>query len=92
MMGSRRIHPLPNDWHKIKKEVFARDGYQCVQIRQDGNRCYNTEQLECDHIGDPTVHELYNLQTLCKGHHAAKTGSQAGQMSVLSRKGRFLTE
>lgn len=86
-MPSRRLSPLPRDWHKTKQLVFARDGYQCVAIRQDGNRCYERMNLECDHIGDRDDHSLDNLQTLCKGHHASKTGSEAGQMSVLRRFG-----
>lgn len=86
-MPSRRLSPLPKGWYKTKQLVFARDGYQCVWIREDGNRCYNTTELECDHIGDRDNHELDNLRTLCKGHHLMVTGRQAGKMSVLRRFG-----
>ena len=86
-MPSRRISPLPPNWPNIREAVFMRDGYRCVQIRNDGNRCYNVNELECDHIGDRDDHSMDNLQTLCKGHHAAKTGRQGAQMSVLRRFG-----
>lgn len=86
-MGSRRTTPLPSNWYSIRQRIIARDGHRCVWIRSDGNRCYNTEQLEVDHIGDNTDHSDENLRTLCKAHHAAVTGRQGGKMSVLRRFG-----
>lgn len=86
-MPSRRITPLPKGWYVIKKRIKERDAYRCTWIRSDGNRCYNTTELEVDHIGDPDDHSDDNLRTLCKGHHASRTGAQAGKMSVLRRFG-----
>ena len=61
-MGRRR-------WAWIRRKVFSRDGYRCVQCGRHG-------RLECDHIvsvdegGDDS---LVNLRTLCRACHIEAT-------------------
>lgn len=80
--GSTRKETLPSDWRERRAAVFARDGNRCVVIKKDGRRCWDREQLECDHIGDREDHSLENLRTLCSWHHQRRSASQGGTASA----------
>lgn len=85
-----RRETLPPDWPARRAKTFARDGYQCVHVREDTEqRCNETTNLECDHIGDRGNHSLDNLRTLCRYHHAKRTGGQGGTAAAVRRKSKF---
>ena len=76
-MGSgdlSRLHPNLNArrWAAIRRAVFERDGYRCVECGRAG--C-----LECDHVTpmqrEPgqDVYDPNGLQTLCRNCHIEKT-------------------
>lgn len=55
---------------RMREQVFARDGHRC---RIPG--CRSARNLEIHHIIEQALggpHELWNLTTLCGGHHAAR--------------------
>jgi 5-methylcytosine-specific restriction enzyme A len=62
--------------------VFARDGNRCVIIKKDGRRCWDRDNLECDHIEDRNDHSLENLRTICSWHHQRRSASQGGTASA----------
>jgi 5-methylcytosine-specific restriction endonuclease McrA len=63
---TRGLHTGSKRWRAIRRQVLARDLYQCRDCGKYGD--------EVDHIdGDSHNNTLENLQTLCKRHHAAKT-------------------
>jgi hypothetical protein len=80
--GSTRKETLPPDWEQRRQAVFARDGNRCVIIKQDGRRCWDRENLECDHIGDREDHRLESLRTICSWHHQRRSASQGGTASA----------
>ena len=59
-------------WSIVRRAVFKRDGYRCVE-------CGRAGRLECDHVTplqrepgqDPF--DLNGLQTLCRACHVEKT-------------------
>lgn len=60
-------------WERVRRAVFARDGYRCRQ-------CGKAGRLECDHVvrledgGAPF--DMANLQTLCRTCAIAKTATE----------------
>jgi 5-methylcytosine-specific restriction protein A len=74
-----RSAPRPVDWPARVEAVLARDRVCQQKISADGSICGNPHDLECDHIGDPTNHELSNLQALCSTHHKRKTARQGAE-------------
>jgi hypothetical protein len=55
---------------RMREQVFARDGHRC-QIPG----CRSSRNLEIHHIIEQALggpHEMWNLTTLCGGHHAAR--------------------
>ena len=59
-------------WRAVRRAVFERDGYRCVQ-------CGRAGRLEADHI-EPLEREpgqdpfaMHGLQTLCRACHIEKT-------------------
>jgi hypothetical protein len=61
-----RIIPAP-----IRRQVFERDGYQCVYCRSD-------ENLQIDHVypwSKGGTHDLENLQVLCRSCNIRKGAS-----------------
>jgi hypothetical protein len=55
---------------RLREQVFARDGHRC-QIPG----CRSSRNLEIHHIIEQALggpHEMWNLTTLCCGHHAAR--------------------
>lgn len=76
--GSDRSSRLPADWAKIRRRVFKRDGYRCVETMQDGTRCPEPAE-ECDHIRRGDDHRDENLRSLCSWHHQRKSSSEGAQ-------------
>ena len=60
-------------WPAIRRAVLERDGHRCAQ-------CGRAGRLECDHVtplkAGGAVHDLANLQALCRACHIAKTGKE----------------
>ncbi len=59
-------------WARVRRAVFERDGWRCVQ-------CGTAGKLECDHIlKDPGIdpYDETNLQTLCVACHVQKTRTE----------------
>ena len=59
-------------WAKVRRAVFDRDAWRCVQCGRPG-------RLECDHIdrdwrGDP--YDMDGLQSLCRACHVEKTRAE----------------
>lgn len=73
----------PVDWPARVEAVKARDK-SCRWIT-DGHVCASIEDLEADHIGDPSDHRLENLRALCRRHHRSRTGQQGGQAAAAKR-------
>jgi 5-methylcytosine-specific restriction endonuclease McrA len=78
-----RSAPRPVDWPARVAAVKARD--QSCRWIQHGRICGSVENIEVDHIGDPRDHRLENLRALCRSHHRARTGQQAGQAAAAKR-------
>jgi 5-methylcytosine-specific restriction endonuclease McrA len=75
--GSWRRTPLPPNWEtELRPAVLARDGYRCRWPA--GPRICGLPASQVDHINPGGPDELWNLQALCPGHHASKTGREAG--------------
>lgn len=78
--GSSRRDRLPPDWPIIRKRVLKRDGWLCQWRMTDGSKCH-ADANEVDHVKRGDDHELRNLRSLCKWHHAKKSageGASAG--------------
>ena len=71
-MSRRHLHLNTRRWAAVRRAVFERDGWRCVE-------CGKAGRPECDHISpmqrepgqDPW--DLNGLQTLCRGCHIDKT-------------------
>jgi len=69
-MGRHHTHLNSHKWPAVRRIVFERDAWRCVQ-------CGRAGRLECDHVtpldrgGDPW--DPNNLQTLCRACHIEKT-------------------
>ena len=84
-----RSAPRPTDWNARVAAVLARDQSCRWPISAiPGDVCGSTENLECDHIGDPADHDLANLRALCRRHHRYRTGQQGGQAAAAKRARR----
>lgn len=75
--GSNRRAHLPADWSQRRAAVFKRDDYQCTW-QEYGERCLGAAE-ECDHIRRGDDHNLTNLRSLCKVHHARKSSAEGRQ-------------
>lgn len=62
-------------WARVRRQVFKRDGYRC-------RTCGRAGRLECDHVvplhvdPDQDPYDPGGCQTLCRGCHRRKTGSE----------------
>lgn len=74
-----RTVPRPTDWAARVAACKARDQSCRWIISADGTVCGSTENLECDHVGDPNDHDLSNLRMLCRPHHRSRTGRQGAE-------------
>ena len=71
-MSNHHIRLHGRRWTTVRRKVFERDGYRCVE-------CDKAGRLECDHITplqrepgqDPF--DVNGLQTLCRACHIEKT-------------------
>ncbi|MFD1641773.1 HNH endonuclease [Halohasta litorea] len=64
----------PNNWNKIRKQVYKRDGHTCVNCGEGGGP-NGTAELHADHVlprsrNGPNT--LSNLRTLCRECHEAR--------------------
>ncbi len=72
--SSSQRPPAPSNWNAIRKQVYNRDGYTCVNCGASGGPEGNAE-LHADHVlpksrdGPDT---LNNLRTLCRECHEAR--------------------
>ena len=88
------MHPRLNRglWARLRKGVFQRDGWRCVQCGSPG------PTLECDHIvpiyRDGELYDPANLQTLCRPCHILKTTRENSRKltreEILARIGVFM--
>ncbi|MGW6741647.1 HNH endonuclease [Streptomyces sp. NPDC055025] len=80
-MGSqgRRTAPMPKGWDRTRQAILRRDNWMCQWDVSTGGKCVEPAS-EVDHIipvsmGGGEQHS--NLQSLCRWHHAQKTGKEA---------------
>ena len=74
-MSRHHLHLGAHRWAAVRRAVFRRDGYRCVE-------CGKASRLECDHIvpmqrepgQDPF--DPNGLQALCRSCHVAKTATE----------------
>ena len=74
-MGRHHTHLNARRWQAVRRAVFKRDGYRCVE-------CGRAGRLECDHVTplqrepgqDPF--DPNGLQTLCRACHMDKTAAE----------------
>ena len=70
-MSRHHVHLYARRWQAVRRAVFERDGYRCVECGRSG-------RLECDHVRplqrepgqDP--YDPNGLQTLCRACHIRK--------------------
>ena len=74
--GSRHYAKLDRRrWARVRRAVFARDGWRCVDCRRAG-------RLECDHIvplhvdPDQDPYAIDGLATRCRRCHIQKTAAE----------------
>jgi hypothetical protein len=77
--------PKPGSRHvpsAVKREVAARDGYQCSFVAPDGHRCQQRAFLELDHttlfcLGGKS--DAASMRILCASHHRHAAAQQLGE-------------
>jgi 5-methylcytosine-specific restriction endonuclease McrA len=84
--GSTRKARLPSDWARLRERVLIRDGYRCQAII-DGQR-HGVYGNQVDHIDRTGPDEEWNLQTLCRPCHDAKSSREGGLASSAARRAR----
>lgn len=66
--------PRPQNWHAIRRSVYRRDNYRCVNCGKVGGSEGDAE-LHADHVVPRSrdgVDESHNLRTLCRACHEAR--------------------
>lgn len=88
---SRRKERLPDDWKKIRLEVFKVKGRRCLVVDEQG-QCSRTA-TDIDHIVAGDDHSIENLRPICSEHHRTKS-SQEGWEALRKKKriARFKAE
>ncbi len=76
---------------ELKRQVYARDGHQCVFVSEAGRRCEARSRLELDHItplakGGKT--EISNLRLLCHAHNQLQAERVLGAGFMRRRRER----
>ena len=74
-MSRHHLHLNWRRWSAVRRAVFERDNYRCVD-------CGRAGKLECDHIvpmqrepgQDP--YDMNGLQSLCRSCHLEKTAGE----------------
>lgn len=66
--------PYPQNWDQIRRQIYERDGYRCVNCGRGGGPNGKAE-LHVDHVlprsrGGPDV--AANMRTLCRSCHGAR--------------------
>lgn len=79
---SNRRSRLPSNWRKLREEQLKRDGYRCVAQTANG-RCAEVA-TDVDHI-EAKTDDHSRLQSLCAGHHKAKT-SREGHLAYMAKR------
>lgn len=67
---------LPDDWQALRKIVIERAGGRCEILMRSGKRCHDPG-TDVDHVKAGDLHDLSNLQLLCRWHHGQKTAREA---------------
>ena len=74
-MSRHHLHLGAHRWAAVRRFVFERDGWRCVE-------CGRAGRLECDHIvpmqREPGQNpwDINGLQTLCRSCHCLKTAAE----------------
>ena len=74
--SSTRRADLPANWEALRREVIARAGGRCEQVKADGTRC-RLPGRDVHHAGDRMDHRTEVLRFLCEHHHKVITQQQA---------------
>lgn len=80
--SSDRRSELPPDWDRLRRETLERDSYRCVwpgRWKPLPQRC-NRPATDVDHVRRGNDHSARNRQSLCHGHHAAKTARESAEV------------
>ena len=74
-MSRHHSRLIARRWQAVRRAVFERDGYRCVECGRSG-------RLECDHITplkrEPgqDLYDVNGLQSLCRRCHVEKTARE----------------
>jgi 5-methylcytosine-specific restriction endonuclease McrA len=65
-----RHRPPKEIWDDIRRQILARDNYECVRCRAP----LSESTMHCDHIrsGKLATNELSNLRSLCRRCHVLR--------------------
>lgn len=74
---SARTQRLPDNWELLRIRVLRRDAYKCQSPHLDGRpgKCLRPAN-QVDHIQAGDNHDMSNLQSLCRDHHAKKSSAE----------------
>lgn len=75
--STRRDH-LPDDWPRIRREVFREKGRQCLLC--------GAPATDIDHIVPGDDHSIENLRPLCSPCHSRKSSSEGGAAKAAKRR------
>lgn len=76
---SNRRQRLPANWEALRAQRLKIDGYRCTERLPGDIRC-PAPASDVDHVIAMTDdHRLEALQSLCRVHHARKSGREGGQ-------------
>jgi hypothetical protein len=80
--------PKPGSRHvpsAVKREVAARDGYQCAFVAPDGHRCQERAFLELDHTTlfcRGGASDAASMRILCRSHNRHAAAQELGESFV----------
>lgn len=76
--SSDRRARLPRNWGALTRAVHARSAGRCEAVSaRTGQRCPNPADGGVDHRDRGGPDAMWNLQDLCRAHHATKTTAEA---------------
>ena len=73
--ASARAARLPADWSTRRVRVLRRDSYRC-QARDSLSVPCGELANQVDHVVAGDNHNLENLESLCRWHHARKSSAE----------------